>query len=238
MMDQLTLGNLTFEVRRSARRRKVGLTVDRGGELLIHAPETATDDELTRWTRAKLLWVHRKLALREEMRPEVHEPEYVTGERFGYLGRSYRLTISRLTDEPFHFNGTGFILREDARPAGTEHFRRWYIARGAEWLMKRSLMLASKIGITPTKIEVRDLGYRWGSCGKNQVLYFNWKALQLPVRLIDYLLLHEMAHLREPNHSAAFWHGLDRALPDWSKRRDELRVKAREIFWCNVMAGE
>jgi len=80
--------------------------------------------------------------------------------------------------------------------------------------------------------------YRWGSCGKNQTLYFNWKGLQLPVRLLDYLLLHELIHLAVPNHSPAFWRSLDRALPDWKQRKDELLVKARDLFWCGVMEGE
>ena len=88
MNESLEVGGLTFEVRRSARRKTLGLTVDRGGELVIHATAAAGDEELARWTRSKLLWVHRKLALKEETAPRVREPEFVSGESFSYLGRS------------------------------------------------------------------------------------------------------------------------------------------------------
>jgi predicted metal-dependent hydrolase len=92
------------------------------------------------------------------------------------------------------------------------------------------------VGVIPDRIKVRDLGYRWGSCGTNRVLFFNWKGLQLPVRLLDYLLLHELTHLIEPNHSADFWRILDRALPEWKQRKEELRNKARDLFWCGVIS--
>ena len=94
----LEVGGLTFEVRRSLRRKTLGLTVDRGGELVIHAPENTTDHELTRWTRSKLLWVHRTLARKEALAPKVRAPEFVSGENFSYLGRNYRLKIVRESD--------------------------------------------------------------------------------------------------------------------------------------------
>ena len=237
MSESLVIGALTFEVRRSSRRKTLSLTVDRGGDLVIHAPASVEDEELSRWASSKLLWVYRKLALREEMTPQVNEPEYVTGERFAYLGRTYRLMVVKEQGEPLLFNGTGFTMRQDARSAGQEHFRQWYISRGSEWIRSRIKLLAPKTGTNPLQIEVRDLGYRWGSCGKHQTLYFNWKGLQLPVRLLDYLLLHELVHLSEPSHNSAFWSSLDRALPDWKQRKDELRTKVRDLYWFGVMEG-
>ena len=87
MNETLEVGGLTFEVRRSLRRKTLGLTVDRGGELRIHAPENTPEHELTRWTRSKLLWVHRTLARKEALAPKVRAPEFVSGENFSYLGR-------------------------------------------------------------------------------------------------------------------------------------------------------
>jgi predicted metal-dependent hydrolase len=63
------------------------LTVDRGGELVVHAPDSSQRDELEHWTRKKLIWVHRKLALKEDLRPKTYKPEYVSGETYYYLGR-------------------------------------------------------------------------------------------------------------------------------------------------------
>jgi len=73
----------------------------------------------------------------------------------------------------------------------------------------------------------RELGYRWGSCGKHNILSFNWRLLQLPLRLIDYVVAHELAHLTQTRHDKQFWDSLDRALPDWRERNEDLRIKAR-----------
>jgi predicted metal-dependent hydrolase len=223
MSETLEVGGLTFEVRRSWRRQTLGLTVDRGGELRLHAPENTPEQELARWTRSKLLWVHRTLARKEALAPKVRAPEFVSGENFSYLGQNYRLKLVRDSATPLHFDGNHFWLAEDARGKAEAHFRRWYIRTGRGWLSERTAALAHKTGTVASRIEVRDLGFRWGSCGKNGVLFFNWRLLQLPVRLIDYIIVHELVHLQEPHHSPEFWQAIDRALPTWRQLKDALR---------------
>jgi predicted metal-dependent hydrolase len=238
MNEILQVADLVFEVRRSPRRKTVGLTVDRGGELLIHAPVDAAREDLEHWTRGKLLWVYRKLTLKEEMALSGREPEFVSGESFSYLGRNYQLKITDEQKEPFRFDGRRFYLRRDARSTATEHFRRWYAVTGSTWIDNRVKLLASRTGMTPNRIDVRDLGYRWGSCGKNKVLFFNWKMLQLPVRLVDYIIVHELVHLHEPHHGAAFWQAVERALPDWKERKEDLRTKAKDMLWVGAMIDQ
>lgn len=223
MNETLEVGGLTFEVRRSLRRKTLGLTVDRGGELVIHAPENTAEHELTKWTRSKLLWAHRTLALKEALAPHVRAPEFVSGENFSYLGRNYRLKIVQGPAEPLRFDGKYFWLATNARVEAETHFRHWYICTGRDWLSERTTALARKTGTTASRVEVRELGFRWGSCGKNGVLLFNWRLLQLPVRLIDYIIVHELVHLQEPRHSPEFWHAIDRALPAWRQLQEALR---------------
>jgi predicted metal-dependent hydrolase len=227
MTETLKLGGLEFEVRRSERRKTLSLTVDRGGELVAHVPAETSAEELSRWIRGKLLWVHRKLSLKEDAAPKMRAPEYVSGETFCYLGRRYRLKILNQQEEPLQFDGTRFTLRQDARPA-QPHFRRWYIETGADWLKRRVETLSTRAASNPKRVDVRELGFRWGSCGRNGVLYFNWKVLQLPVRLVDYVIAHELIHLREGHHGPAFWEALGRTMPDWQKRKDALASRAKE----------
>lgn len=234
MSEILEVSGLTFWVRRSNRRKTLGLTVDRGGELVIHAPETANDNDLTQWTRSKLLWVHRKMAQKERLEPKVREPEFVSGESFYYLGRPYPLKITARQDTPLRFDGNRFYLRKDAKVTALDCFRDWYISTAQEWIDRRMAMLSARIGSTPTRVQVRDLGFRWGSCGKNGVVYFNWRVLQFPVRLVDYVITHELVHLQEPHHGLEFQCVLDRSMPDWQARQEELRVRAQVINWCHA----
>jgi predicted metal-dependent hydrolase len=230
MNETLHIGDLTFEVRRSTRRRTVGLTVDRRGELVIHAHEDIAAAQLERWTRKKLVWVHRKLALKQRAAPAASQPEFVSGERLSYLGRSCPLKIVRELEAPLRFNGTHFWLRQDALRTAPEHFRRWYILAGHEWLIGRVDRLAQKTGTKASGLNIRELGFRWGSCGKNSVLYFDWRIMQLPVRLIDYVVVHELVHLGEPHHGESFWQAVERALPSWQRRREELEHRAAEFL--------
>ena len=233
MIETIQVGELNFEVRRSARRKTLGLTVDRGGELVVHAPEAYSTQDSARWTESKLLWVHRKLASRAELVPRVREPEFVSGESFAYLGRVHRLVIVAKQEVPFRFDGRRFSLSRESRTDGKVHFRRWFRPTGRAWLTERMPMLSRLVGRSPSRIEVRDLGFHWGSCGKSGVLYFDWRLFQLPVRLIDYVVVHELTHLDEPHHGPTFWKALDRSMPDWRRRREELTTKARDMYWCH-----
>jgi hypothetical protein len=161
-------------------------------------------------------------------------PEFVSGENFSYLGRNYRLKIVRAPAVPLRFDGEYFWLASDVRGEAEAHFRRWYIRAGHAWLSERTAALARKTGAGASRIEVRDLGFRWGSCGKNGVLRFNWRLLQLPARLIDYVIIHELVHLQEPHHSPEFWQAIDRALPAWWQRQDELSHDATRFLVCGV----
>jgi len=228
-MESLEIEGLTFELRRSRRRRTLGLTVDRGGELVAHAPDAVPLEEVARWIRTKLLWVHRKLALKAEMAPPVKAPEFISGEGFCYLGKRYRLRIEKAPDADLLFDGVFFRMRAGLADP-TIAFRNWYLRAGEEWIRNRVGFLTSKAGASPKAVEVRDLGFNWGSCGKSGTIYLNWKLMQLPVRLIDYVVMHELIHLQEHHHGPAFWQALERAMSDWKTRKEELAEGAKRYL--------
>lgn len=232
MSEVLVVDKLEFEVRRSSRRKTLGLTVDRAGELVVHSPITASEAELHNWVKQKLLWVHRKLLRKEEYSQGINRLEVVSGESIAYLGQNYRLKIVKKQSVPLRFDGQWFSLRERDRLEAPKHFQIWYQDTGTEWLNERVRVWEPKAGIVASKITVGDLGFRWGSCGKNGVLFFNWRLLQLPVRLVDYVITHELVHLREHNHTPEFWRILGRVIPDWKERKEELSRKRAEMVWC------
>jgi predicted metal-dependent hydrolase len=231
MNEVLVVNNMEFEVRRSPRRKTLGLTVDRAGELVVHSPETASEDELYKWVEQKLLWVHQKLLCKNEFSREIHWLEAVSGESISYLGQNYRLRIVKEQPDPLQFDGQWFMLRESDRLDAPKHFQNWYQASGTEWLKERVRFWEPNAGSSASGISVTDLGFRWGSCGKNGILHFNWRLFQLPVWLVDYVIVHELVHLHEHNHTLEFWRILDRVLPDWRERKEELSHKKSEMLW-------
>lgn len=116
------------------------------------------------------------------------------------LGRSYRLKVVRGAVASLRFDGRNFLLSRRARSKATDHFRRWYVQTGRFWLRERVSLLSPKVGVAAARVNIRDIGYRWGSCGRNGVIYFNWKLLQLPLRVADYVIAHELANLLQRHH--------------------------------------
>lgn len=232
MSEVLVLKNLKFEIRRSLRRKTLGLTVDRSGELVVHAPDSTEEEELRKWVERKLLWVHKKLLCKETYNCGSHRHETVSGESIAYLGQNYRLKIVKEQSVPLLFDGQWFLLRERDRLEASKHFQSWYKVTGTDWLNERVHFWEPKAAVSAENILVSDLGFRWGSCGKNGTLHFNWRLLQLPVILVDYVIAHELVHLRVHNHSDEFWQILERVLPDWRERKEELSHMQSEMLWC------
>jgi predicted metal-dependent hydrolase len=115
-----------------------------------------------------------------------------------------------------------FVLRRDARGEADRHFADWYTRHAQPWIERRVALLAPRVEATPTSVQVRDLGFRWGSCGRNGRLNFHWRAILLPPRIIGYLIAHELVHLREAHHTQEFWRRLERVIPDFAQRKQWL----------------
>jgi predicted metal-dependent hydrolase len=222
MTELLVVDELEFEVRRSTRRKTVELTVDRGGELRITAPIQADPKRLTRFVRENRFWLYTKIAEKEARQQPVGSKEFVSGEGFPYLGRSYRLLLVDRQDVPLKLVAGRFALRRELAARGREEFVRWYSDRALTWLKRRVPAWAQRMDAEPSRVEVRDLGFRWGSCGKTGSLNFHWAAILLPAGIVDYVIVHELAHLIEPNHTPEFWRRVERAMPDYEARRQWL----------------
>lgn len=215
----LQVGDLLLSIRRSARRRTMEITVERTGDLVLSAPPEVGEVQLREFVLEKRFWIYTKMAEKERLQRQIPRKEFVGGEGFLYLGRSHRLKVVEEQNVPLKLAGGRFCIRRDAVFAAREHFIRWYSTRAKAWLTDRVVDCQVKMEVRPTGVKVQDLGYRWGSCGKGDWLYFHWKAILLPTRIAEYVVVHEMAHLHEPHHTPAFWLRVERAMPDFAQRK-------------------
>jgi predicted metal-dependent hydrolase len=212
MSPELQVDELSFEVRRSPRRHTLELIVDRGGELVIVAPTDTNEDSMAAFVRAKKFWLYRKLAEKEARQQPHSGKEFVSGEGFPYLGRSYRLLLVEDQASPLTLTNGRFLLQADRVAQGREAFIGWYTARARPWLKKRIRSWAPRVGVEPQGIEIRDLN-------------FHWATILLPPAVIEYVIVHELSHLIEPNHTPLFWQQVGRVLPDYELRRTWLAEK-------------
>jgi predicted metal-dependent hydrolase len=193
----------------------------------VLAPAGVPARKLESVVRAKLPWVRRKLAEFEALGPPPAPKRFVDGERLPYLGRSYALVV---VDGPADA-GAPFALRRGrfelcrgldggARAAAVA----WYTARARTLIEARVGRYAPLVGAAPAAVVVRDLGKRrWGVCdSRTCTVSFHWELVLLSPDLIDYVVVHELTHLHEPNHGRGFWRRVERVMPDWRSRRKRL----------------
>lgn len=215
----LAVDDLCFIVHRSARRKTIQITVERSGALVLCAPPNVSETALRAFVLEKRFWIYTKLAEKDRLQRQIPRKEFVGGEGFLYLGRSHRLKLVDEQDVPLKLFGGRFSLRRDALPDARAHFIRWYSERARAWLSGRVSEYQTRMETAPAGVKVQDLGYRWGSCGKGDWLYFHWKSILLPARIAEYVVVHEIAHLHEPHHTPAFWLRVERVMPDFAQRK-------------------
>lgn len=221
-MTDLVVDDLSLSIRRSSRRKTIEITVDRDGSLLIAAPMSVETETLRQFVEDKRFWIYKKLAEKAEKQRVVPRKQYVSGEGFLYLGRSYRLKLVDGQEAPLKLSDGFFCLSKSAVPRAREYFIRWYSEHGRIWLSGMVREYAIRMEVSPGDVKVQDLGYRWGSCGKGNRLYFNWKTMLLPRLIAEYVVVHELVHLHEAHHAPAFWRRLERVLPDYERRKQWL----------------
>ena len=237
--DQVRLGDTTiqYDIRRSRRRRKtIQLSVDRDG-VHVAAPARTSDRKVRSIVRERADWINRQQAALRN----APEQRFGDGETIAYLGSHVPMAFGRGHGKgvTVRFDGTGFrasIPTDLQEPQKEEKVRLafidWYRDRAAEHLPAVVDRWWPHLGRDGTpKILIRNQRRRWGSCAADGTLRFNWRVMLLEPALIDYIVVHELAHLTHMNHSPAFWNLVCRTIPDAQDRRKRLREKSRTLPW-------
>ena len=230
--DRVCFGDATieYEVRRSVRRKKtIQITVDGGGVQVAVPVETPTG-ELRSIVRKRAGWILRHAS---GTALQAVPKQFVSGETLPYLGRNLRMVVesAEVRSPLVRFDHWRFLLdvphglREDARYAGIRRaIVKWYRARAAQRLPAGVDRWWPRLGRGPKPpILIRDQRRRWASCAPDGTLRFNWRTMMLESSLIDYIVVHELAHLQIARHSPDFWGLVYGVMPDARHRRQRLR---------------
>jgi len=163
-----------------------------------------------------------------------HAPKkFVSGEEFFYLGDKYPLKVVKPQDTKpqsgsLEFN-SGFYIPEDDIPYAKSIFIKWYKRQAKLNIPKRVRWYASSNGLKYQGIRITGASRRWGSCTATGNLNFSWKLMFLPLKIVDYVVVHELAHLKQHNHSRKFWAEVEKMLPDYKERRKWLKNNGEEL---------
>ena len=215
---------ITYSVRRSSKRTKVTITIERDRKVVVHAPNHASDEAIARLVEAKRRWIYEKIRHSQKYTERPHPPgkELVNGESALYLGRSYRIEVVDRETKSIRFDQR-FLIPASRAPHKKHAMREWYIARANERILPRVVKQARELGVSIDQARIVDNRYRWGSCTARDNICLNWRLIKAPIFVIDYVIAHELAHLLEPNHTPRFWNIVKTQVPTMDRARGWLR---------------
>jgi hypothetical protein len=224
--------DIKYLIKRSAKRRKLTITVERDRSIVVHAPEGLSDEKIEQVITSKRQWIYEKIGHPQKYSSLPHAPgkELVNGESLLYLGRQYKVQLLNdemnevRFDQKFYFPAV-----ENKGISRSELLRQWYIKRAEEKIAPRVMNFARDLGVKVEKVKIVDNQFRWGSCTVNNNVNFSWRLIKSPMFVVDYIIVHELAHLIESNHTPLFWNIVSAQLPKMEKAKLWLKENGQLI---------
>ena len=207
---------------RSRRRKKtMTLRIDRLGRVVIRVPHYTVRKEIDRFFEQNRGWIVRKLAERRAIQKMCKPKSFVPGEEFLFLGRSYPLRFRETNGNrsALSFCSRGFTLHRAHVTRARTLFVRWYKTKAWEKITEKVLDFSKRLDLIPQGIRLMTARTQWGSCSPDNRLSFNWKLVMAKDTFIDYVVAHELFHIKEKNHSPRFWDALESFMPDYRERK-------------------
>jgi len=215
---------LSYITHRSAKRSKLTITVERDRSVVVNAPKGTSDETIQRVVESKRQWIYEKMRHPQKYQALPHPPgkELVSGESALYLGRQYRIEVVKngLADIQFSHS---FLIPASQGKKRQEVLREWYINRAKEKIVQQVKLHARELGVDVAGVKIVDSRYRWGSCTLKNNVNFNWRLIKAPMFVIDYVIVHELSHLIEANHTPRFWNIVSAQTPTMDKAKAWLK---------------
>ncbi len=221
MILTLESGNILIDNIQRSKRKTLSIIIGNDLVIKVKAPYWVTNREIEEFVLKNREWIKIKLQQMSQ-KPKAESKKYLNGEKFLFLGKEMRLRFSL---------GKDFIITEDGELLAPALFAdsprdmiiEWYEKQAEKIIKERCSLLSKSIGIKPAKIKINSAKTRWGSCSRKGNLNFTWRLIMAPLSVVDYVILHELAHIIHHNHSAEYWQLVARLNPDYQESEEWLK---------------
>ncbi len=203
-----------------SRRRTIALMVSADAALIVRAPMVVTMEYISNLVHRKRAWIIAKKKQALARGAVTPRKEFVSGEEFLYLGKRYALKIEKctaITAANYLYFPEKYIKRARVKMI------QWYKQKALEIITERAGQYSAMTGWRFTSLSITSAQKRWGSCGPRGALHFSWRLIMAPLDVIDYVVVHELVHIPERNHSPRFWHKVGMVMPDYKERKQWLK---------------
>ena len=203
-------------------RKSITLEIQSDGNLIVRTPRHVSHSFIQKLLKKKQQWIIEKQKLIHERQSKITPKQYVSGEEYYYLGKKYKLDIVDKLSVPIDFN-EGFRISVLYKDNIKGLIKCWYRKQAKKIIPQCVEQIADSHNLSFSNIRITSAEKRWGSCTGKKTLNFSWRIIMLPSDIIEYIVLHELAHLKELNHSKNFWLEVKQMLPDYNKRKKWLK---------------
>jgi predicted metal-dependent hydrolase len=211
-----------------SKRRTLALHITKEGGLEVRAPLKMSLEFIEAFVVSKQKWFAKHKQRMQESQPV--PKSFVEGEQFLFLGKQYPLQFSDEQPSPVELSDTLCLATRLQSRAG-KVITGWYRLQATQILADRVEHFSVLMSIKPKQIKINNAGQRWGSCSPNGNVNFSWRLVMAPLEIIDYVVVHELAHLLRHDHSGIFWSKVEAILPDYKLRRKWLKDNGRLLIF-------
>jgi predicted metal-dependent hydrolase len=238
-------GSMNYVLKRSTERKTISVCVDAMGRLSVSCPRRVSRQTIDHFLDEKASWIVEKVRMAAEKMTSAGTVLFDHGQDFLFLGKRFPLdsSVSDVVRPRLRFTGAKWLALlprrlSDHAPSRQAAIRKillaWYRSQAGEILGVRVFHYSRVMNITPRKINVRAQKRMWGCCHfHEQTISLNWQLVMAPLRVIDYVVIHEMCHLWIPDHSKHFWNKVREFMPDYESARDWLKTHQLSMTLCN-----
>ena len=219
----MKLEGIDIKIEKTDRRKTVSIFIERDGSVRVLAPSSLNDEKIEETVRSKQYQVFKKLAKWRELNQGKVNRQFVNGQSFMYFGRNYRLSIVENQGVPLKLCKGHLTLSRNKQDKAEKVFKQFYKEKAEKKIAERLILIEDKFQQKPSSIKVLELQNRWASWTPKNGLKFHWKCAMAPVPVLDYIITHEMVHLKYPNHSPDFWNELDKKMPNYKEYENWLK---------------
>jgi len=219
-------------IKRTNRKKTVSFRI-KNQEVIISAPKFLSDSKIYNLVEIKIKWIKNKLAL-EKLNTVSIKRKYENGDIFLYLGSEYSLKIKKSYKDNIYIKDKNLIVEAKNVLAANNiknSIKNWYIAESKKYLTKTNSYYEILIGVKSNKLLFGQYKSKWGSCNLEKTISYDWRIIMAPFEVIHYLIIHELCHIKYPNHSINFWKYVEKYMINYKIQKKWLKNNSNKLIF-------
>jgi predicted metal-dependent hydrolase len=224
------VNNIKIDKLIRSHRKTIGLQITNDARLIVRAPLFTSENHIHKLLQRKVSWITAKQEYFRQRQSQLSVRKFEPGEEFLFLGQNYPLVVSPDLPKAVVLDNS-LMISQVVLGNARDHIECWYKAQARDYITQKVEYYAQITGLKYRSIRINEATTRWGSCGYKDTLNFTWRLIMAPARVVDYVIIHELMHLKQKNHSRTFWAEVANMMPDYKKEEHWLKTNSHLLNW-------